>query len=58
VTKQITARWSFIANAVFRIAQNLGKNVTFAGLRWAIAPISPESALEIGPQCLQTKKEI
>jgi len=41
VTKQLTAKWSYIANAVFRIAQNHGEKVTFVGFRRGDRPNRP-----------------
>jgi len=37
VKKQWTAKWPYIANALFRIIQNHGEKVTYVGFRGAIA---------------------
>jgi len=37
VTKQWTAKWPYIANAVFWIVKMMVKEVTFAGFRGAIS---------------------
>jgi len=41
VTKQWTAKWPYIANAVFRIVQYHREKVTFGGFREGITPIAP-----------------
>jgi len=41
VTKQYTAKWLYISNAVFQIVQNMVKKVTFAGFRGMVALLDP-----------------
>jgi len=45
------AKWSYIANAVFRIVQNHGEKVYLVGFTGAIAPppwIGPWAAVAVG----------
>jgi len=49
VTKQLTAKWPYIANVVFQIVQNCGDKSYFVDFRGAIARSAP------GPRTFTTR---